>query len=308
MTAEEYYARMFHALKGRADIAISWHTLRYGKHGRIHYRFLRIASRDIARRDKILLITTGMHGDEANGPLFLLRRINWILNAAHKAGVKVIIYPLINPSGFELGTHYNLLGDAKLQRGNNDFLVFRDRKGDIVYDLGTRDTAELWFLSSDRRLRLRLPPEARLMHRLLENDFWTYHRQIIGALDLHEGKDDDDLRLKVPVGAFYYAFVKHRFRTIIRNIARAGIPVLRNKMVSDGYERSSDGYKLIRVMKTDNEGCVRHYDGSLTEYLWRLKVPYAACPDTVTGLSRRKTMQLYAIWVKGMIDLIRKYN
>lgn len=310
MTAEAYYATLLRGLKGRADIRLTWYTLRYGKHGRRRYRFLRIASADIDRNDNILLITTGMHGDEATGPLFVLRRINWILNTAHEAGVKVIIYPLINPSGFELGTHYNLLGDAKLQRGNNDFLVFRNRKGDIAYDLGTRDTAALVlkFRSSDRRLRLRLPPEARLMHRLLENDFWNHHKQIIGALDLHEGKDEDELALKEPAGAFHYAFVKHAFAGIARNVARAGIPVLRNRSVSDGFERSSDGYALVRVMKTDNDGCIRYYDGSLTEYLWRLKVPYAACVDTTNGLFRRRIMELYGLWVRGMIALIQSHD
>lgn len=308
MSAEAYYATLLRALKGRTDITLTWHTLRYGKHGRRkRYRFLHIASADITRGDMILLITTGMHGDEATGPLFVLRRINRIINAAHKVGVKVIIYPLINPSGFELGTHYNLYGDAKLQRGNNDFLVYRNHKGDIVYDLGTRDTAELWFLSSDRRLRLRLPPEAKLMHHLLQNDFWNYHGQIVGALDLHESKDDDDFARKVPAGAFHYAFVKGVFRNIVRRVAKA-VPVLRHRWISDGFERSSDKSGLIRVMKSDGDGCIRHYDGSLTEYLWRLNVPYAACVDTTDGLLRRRIMKLYSAWVQGMIELIRKHN
>ncbi|MDO8584905.1 MAG: succinylglutamate desuccinylase/aspartoacylase family protein [bacterium] len=307
MTAEAFYARMLRVLKGRADITLAWHTLSYGKHGRKRYRFLRIASRDIERKDRILLLTTGMHGDEATGPLFMLRSANRILNAAHKAGVKVIIYPLMNPSGFELGTHYNLYGDAKLQRGNNDFLVYRNRNGEIVYDLGTRDTSELWFLSTDRRLRLRLPPETRLMHHLLGNDFWNHHGQIVGALDLHESQDDDDFARKAPTGAFHYAFVKGVFRNIVRRVAKA-VPVLRHRWISDGFERNSDGFALIRVMKTDGDGCIHHYDGSLTEHLWRLNVPYAACVDTTNGFLRRRIMQLYAIWIQGMIELIRSHD
>lgn len=307
VTAEAYYAALLRGLKGRMDIKLTWYTLRYGKHRRKRYRFLRISSADIAKSDKILLITTGMHGDEPTGPLFMLRHINWILNMAHKAGVKVIIYLLMNPSGFELGTKYNLLGDARLDRGNNDFLVYRKRNGKLVYDLGSRKNAERSFWSSDKRLHLRLPAETKLMHRLLKNDFWSLPGQIAGALDLHEGQDDDDFVLKVPPGAFHYAFVKGVFRNIVLRVARAGIRVLRNRRVSDGFERASDGLTLTRIMKTDSDGCIRDYDGSMIDLLRRLDV-CAVCVDTTTGLSRRKTMQLYAIWVEGMIDLIRKHN
>lgn len=307
MSAEAYYATLLRALKGRTDIRLTWHTLRYGKHGHVRYRFLRIASRDIARDDKILLITTGMHGDEAAGPLFVLRRINWILDTAHRAGVKVIIYPLMNPSGFEFRTKYNLLGDARLDRGNNDFLVYRKRNGELVYDLGSRKNAERSFWSSDKRLHLRLPTETKLMHRLLKNDFWSFPGQIAGALDLHEGQDDDDFTLKVPPGAFCYAFAKHPFRDIFRQVERSGIRVLRNRRVSDGFERMSDGLTLTHVMKTDDDGRIRDYDGSLTDLLRRLDV-CAACVDTTTGLPRRTIMKLYAICINEMIAYVKSRN
>src|SRR5580698_9486524 len=69
---------------------------------------------------RTVLITAGFHGDEKAGPLTLLEHAAEIVGYAAARGVGLLIYPCINPSGFEAHIRYNLSGE----RPNNDFLRY----------------------------------------------------------------------------------------------------------------------------------------------------------------------------------------
>lgn len=304
MSAAAFNRKMIRALHGRTDIILTRYTLYY--HGK-RCQVIRIASRDIKPGDKILLITTGMHGDEVAGPLFMLESVNWIIDAAHAAGAKVIIFPLMNPLGFELGIKYNPFVDEGPHDWNNDFVMHHPHGSRKLKDeLGRRDCPMHWFWTSDKRLRIkgrriRLPKETALMHRLLKCGFKRFRGQIVGALDLHEGRHDPG----EPVGAFAYAFGYKRERTlrnraygeIARALRRAHVPVLRRRWVSEGF-------RSIRYFKTDKNGCVwNEHDGVLADLLNHLGVR-AMTVDTQNCLARHFVRKLYRICIAHFIAYV----
>lgn len=74
---------------------------------------------------KTLIITSGFHGEEYNGPISLLQIIDKVIDYAKSKKVNLIIYPCINPSGFDLRQRYN----ASNEIPNNDFLRYEIKKG-----------------------------------------------------------------------------------------------------------------------------------------------------------------------------------
>ena len=69
---------------------------------------------------KTVLVTTGFHGEEFNGPISILKIIDEIKQYSKFKKVNLIIYICINPSGFEKHKRYNLSDESP----NNDFLRF----------------------------------------------------------------------------------------------------------------------------------------------------------------------------------------
>jgi len=65
---------------------------------------------------RTVLITAGFHGDEKAGPLTLLEHIAEIVDYAAARGVGLLVYPCINPSGFEVGSRYNRSGEKPKPR------------------------------------------------------------------------------------------------------------------------------------------------------------------------------------------------
>lgn len=76
------------------------------------------------RSKKTLIITSGFHGEEFNGPISLLAIIKEIATYAKKKKVNLIVYPCINPSGFDLRQRYNASGE----KPNNDFLRYEIKR------------------------------------------------------------------------------------------------------------------------------------------------------------------------------------
>ncbi len=77
------------------------------------YRFLKIVINPEA--SPTLLITAGIHGDEPAGPFAI---INWIENQVFPSDLRIIVIPLINPTGFNNNSRNND-SDRDLNRGFN---------------------------------------------------------------------------------------------------------------------------------------------------------------------------------------------
>lgn len=287
MTAKEFYNILSKKIKNRRDIIIEKYKLRYKKGV---YEFFKIISQGIKPKDKIILIRAGIHGEEIAGPLTILNHINEIIDYAHERNVKVIIYPLGNPSGFEIGARYSV--DSVLSKSsdvNNDFLRYELEDGKIVDDIKDSNKFKNWHWSSDKKLRLKLILENRLMHCLLKKDPLA---QVVAAIDLHQ----DYITENVGPAAYYYSYGDlSAYKKIIEKIKKI-VPILKNKYISAGEESP---------MESDENGFIVRHDGSLSDLFYRLGAKYSVTVETTGATSIKKACKVNLIWLLGIIGLIK---
>ena len=281
-----YHAELKRLANARRDIEIECHRLEHRAKG---YEFFRIASHGIKPNDKVVLIRAGIHGDEVAGPLTVIQYFNRIVDYVHKRGLKLIIYPLGNPAGFEARQRYSTdHGDGS--GANNDFVRYERGDGNFTGDVGRGAKFKRWYWSSDRRLNHRLPAETALMHALLKRDPLD---SIVASLDLHQ----DYISMCDRAAAYHYAFGDLSvYGKIVETVNRT-VPILANKIISAGQ---SSG------MRTNREGFIIRHDGTLGDLLWRLGVTYAVTPETTGKTPLDKACTVNWIWIKGLVDLSAK--
>ena len=281
-----YNAELGKLAAARRDIEIKRHGL---KHRNTRYDFFRIASRGIKQNDKIMLIRAGIHGDEVAGPLTIIQYFNRIFDYAHKRDVKLIIYPLGNPAGFDARQRYN--SDASDGLGaNNDFVRYEFEDGNFTDDIGRGGKFKRWYWSSDRRLNHGLPAETVMMHKLLKHDPLE---SIVASLDLHQ----DYISPFNRAAAYHYAFGDLSVYGKIVNAVNKALPVMANKIISAGQ---SSG------MRTNKEGFIVRHDGTLGDLMYRLGVNYSVAPETTGKTPLDRACLVNWLWIKGLIDLSAK--
>lgn len=282
MRAEIFHSKLMSSLGRRKDIAVKKYELKYSKG---EYDFLRIASRELGPKDKVILIRAGIHGDEIAGPLTILSFCNEIIDYIHRAGLKCIIYPLGNPVGFESGKRYCFRGTE----GNNDFLRYELEDGKLTGDLSGGVSCKRWHWCSDPKLKIRLPQETRLMHKLLKKDPLS---QIAAVIDLHQ-----DCISNFGPCAYHYAFGDlARYKKIIGMIEEI-VPILRNTEVDSGesYPEKSDG-----------QGFVVRHDGTLPDLLFRLGVGHCITAETTRATPLETAKLVNILWIFGVAELARE--
>lgn len=285
MKAGEFNSKILQSLADRNDIAVKKYKLHY-KNG--DFIFLRIASKKISKDDKVILIRAGIHGEETAGPATMLKHINEIIDYAHKKNIKIIIYPLGNPSGFETGNRYNIDGD-KGEAGNSDFMRYELANDQMVDDLEDRTDFKKWYWSSDKKFAVHLPKETVLMHRLLKQDL---KYKIAAVLDLHQDYNPKGM----PAFAYAYAYGDLTiYKNIVKKIKRL-VPLYSNKVIDAGFIAGS--------ARSDKNGFVVRHDGSLTDLLYRLGVKINITVETSTTTPMPMADKVNLTWIYGMIDLI----
>ena len=286
LETSDYNTELKKLAAARRDIQIKSQRLKHRTSG---YDFFRIASRDIKQNDKIMLIRAGIHGDEAAGPLTIIQYFNRIFDYAHKRGVKLIIYPLGNPAGYDAKQRYNT--DYREGSGaNNDFVLYELENGKLLDDIGRGAKFKRWYWSSDRRLNHELPTETLLMHELLKRDPLE---SIVASLDLHQ----DYISPINRAASYHYAFGDLSVYGRIVEAINKTVPVIANKMISAGQSRS---------MRTNKEGFIVRHDGTLGDLLYRLGVKYSVTPETTGKTPLDRACLVNWLWIKGLIDLSAK--
>src|SRR5262245_45205483 len=108
MDAHALVAELERRASARGDLTVSRHALIYrsGTHD-----LLQLSSRDLRPGDRIMLIQAGIHGDEIAGPITFLHHFDRVIDAVHRRGLKLVCFPLANPSAYAGGTRYNGDGD-----------------------------------------------------------------------------------------------------------------------------------------------------------------------------------------------------
>lgn len=260
----------------------------------MHYKkgkfpFWKLRSKNISSRDKVFLIRAGIHGEEISGPLTILNNVNRIFDRAHKKGWKLIIYPLDNPSGFELEKRYNIDND-KGEYGNNNYLRYLLPRGRWTDALKEGETYEKWSWSLPRAKHL--PLETKLSQKLLKKDPL---KQVVAFLDLHQ----DYLSSKLGPLAYQYSYGNTIiYAKIIKKIEQFLLLAKRRK-ISDGYELSGDAGAL----KSDNLGFLERHDGSLGDLMFHLGVEKNITVETSGKTALKTAIKVNLLWIYGLMDL-----
>jgi hypothetical protein len=288
MTANLFEQTIRKALKNRTDLTIESKNLSYATG---EFEVLRIASKQILPTDRLLLIRAGIHGDEIAGPLSVLEYCDAWFTKAHNLGIKIILYPLGNPSGFEMGTRYNGDGDRG-DAGNGDFLRYELMDGTIVDDLGIKSDQPFkeWTWSSDPRLNVHLPLETQAMHEWLSHDPLS---QVVACIDLHQ----DYLTPNTGPGAYAYTFGDTSvYKPIIEQIKQI-VPVFCDQAFDAGFQNE-------QKMTTDALGCIERHDGSLTDLLSRMGAKHSITVETMGETPIEEAMEVNRMWVEGVMEMM----
>ena len=251
---------------------------------RKHYRLYKIVVNP--QHKKTLLITSGFHGEEFNGPISLLNIFDEISAYAKKMRVRLIIYPCINPSGFDLHKRYN----ASDEEQNNDFMRYELGNGKLV---GMLKPGEKF-----KRFKSVLSPakEVRYLQHDLENSNLTTTEIPDAVLDIHQQKGNLD-------NGDFYAYNYDNRAACLRIMKKIG-KIAKVARRGSAWNFNDDG-RLIHC-QIDDDGLVLLYDGSITDFFHRSGSEYAVCAETNADLALEKVCAVNMIWVKELIKLIAK--
>ncbi len=279
MKAKDYIQKFIRTLGLRNDVGWKTYPLQY-KAG--DFELLKIQSSKITAKDKVILITSWIHGEEIAGPLSLLKYINKIIDLIHGYGYKLIIYPLNNPSGFEYVTRLDIDNDS-WPCGNNDFIRYQMPDGTFQDECKEGQTFAKRYRSSDPVLQQRLPVETALLHKLLRED--PLH-QVVGHLDFHQ---DYITPISWPY-AYFYTF-SDSYQPIIATIKKH-IPLLTNTVISAG--------ETWWVMSNDNACIIRH-DGTINDLLFRLGLEDTITVETTGQTPLPLAQKINRFWIKWLV-------
>jgi hypothetical protein len=253
---------------------------------------IRLEDTTLPPEASILLVTAGIHGEEIAGPMTFHHRFREIVGAARAAGLRLVAYPLMNPSGFERGKRYNadVPVDAADYLGNNDYLRYHLKGGGWIWDL--RDEREMteWAWSSEDCLAIDLPVETRAMHGFLAREDWPH---VAAAVDLHQ----DYLSPIEGPGAYHYGYGDlGRFRGIVERVG-AIVPVLASRAfgIQPGHPEGAAA--------TDADGFIVRHDGSLSDLWHRLGVPHAVTVETTGATPIEKAIEVNLEWIRSLCRL-----
>lgn len=254
----------------------------YGKvkENRKTYRLYKIVINP--RYKTTLLITTGFHGEEINGPISLLEIFDEVVTYAKTMRVRIVAYICINPSGFDLRQRYNASGE----RYNNDFMRYVIKGGKRV---GTLRKDEPYSAT------IMVPSPAKEV-KLLQKDLLNYIFPVpLAVLDIHQQID----LLKT---GFIFAYIfNHRaiYRRIMKKLEKIA-KIARN----DPWTDNEDGRKMRA--RIDEDGFVFIHDGTITDMFFRFGSKFVVTSETKTTLTLEQVAAVNLIWAKELIKLIAR--
>jgi hypothetical protein len=298
MPSEEYYRLLPRKVEARADLVHSRHPLEYDAGTR---ELLRIASKDIGPGDPVMVVRGTIHGDETAGALTVLNYLDELVAYAHDRGTRLILYPLGNPSGFDLGVRYN--ADHHMGEGNNDFLRYVMEDGSVQGDLLNGKPFKSWVFADDPSVDVDLPVEARLMLELVRQDPLE---QVVAAFDLHQ----DHVTEGLPARTYQYAFGDlDRYAGIVAKVHEVVAPLADFDMAGGfGEQIDEHGNVLPRdpdnAVRSDARGFIVRYDGTFSDFYQRIGVPHSIATETTGATPMEDACLVNWIWLSGVIDLV----
>ncbi len=298
MAAADYHAQLREKVIRRGDLVHDSHPLRYRAGD---WELMRIASADIGPSDRVVVVRGTIHGDEVAGALTVLHHLDELVDRAHGLGLKVVVYPLGNPSGFERGIRYN--ADHHVGEGNNDFLRYVFEDGSVAGDLRGGRRFVRWLLADEPDLGVDLPLESRLMLSLVRQD---PNDQVVAALDLHQDLVTEGLG---PC-AYHYSFGDlSRYDGIVARV-RELVPPLAGFDVAAGFgERVDDEGRVLPKetelpARSDANGFIVRHDGTFSDFYQRIGVPHSVATETSGATPVDVACRVNLTWITGVMELV----
>ncbi len=234
------------------------------------------------RHKKTLLITTGFHGEEFNGPISLLEIIDVVADIAKKARLRIVIYICVNPSGFDLHQRYNASGEKQ----NNDFMRYVIKGGKLV---GMLKKGEPY-------MAINIIDSPAREVRLLKRDALKYFSPVPrGVLDIHQQEG----HLK---NGDVFAYIFNRrpvYLRIMKKISRIA------KIAKNDPTFTWEGRRKV-YYRIDENGFIFLHDGSITDMFYRLGSKFVVTSETKTTMSLADVCAVNLIWIEELIKLIVK--
>jgi hypothetical protein len=251
---------------------------------------------------RYMLVTAGFHGDERAGPETLRRHLGEIVRGCKSRGLGLVVYPCVNPSGFEHSTRYN----EEHQVNNNDFLRYLLPSGLLTDDLYGKPEPLAWVWASDLE-STELPKETLALHKDLRR---LEERGVLGrivvAVDLHQ-----DNFLDMPA-TYAYAFGDLRHYTRILEGIPKEIPVLANTRIGSGHGIALDSRGSIiagdheadvPAPTTNDDGLLTRHDGTINDLMFRLGVPYGVTVETTGSVPLERACEINLHWILSLLEM-----
>ncbi len=295
---EKLISQILNKARIRKDIKISTYgSISYKIKGKNKkYIFYKIASKNLKKFKKVVIITSGIHGEEQAGPLSILEYLNKIIDCTHRKKIGIIIYPCTNPSGFDQRTRYNAKKEVGL--GNNFFIIYKKIDGSWADDLGIETEYIDWKWADDSQIKKKklmnysLPYETKLLLKDLRK---LPLKKINGGIDLHQ----DYFKEGKKTYAYYFGNKKN-YIPIIKKASKI-IPPIKNASINSGYEPTE-----LKAPKTDNYGLILRYDGTIGQLFYNYGAKYFITVETTKNVPVKKANKINFIWIKEIINLISK--
>lgn len=238
------------------------------------------------RYKKTLLITTGFHGEEFNGPISLLEIYDELIAYAKTMRVRIVGYICVNPDGFDKRQRYNSSDESK-KNGNNDFMRYVTKNGRRVGIL-KKDQPYFATLSVESSAK-----EVRVLQKDIRSNyiFPVPH----GVLDIHQQQGH------LNTGEiFAYIFDRRpTYRRIMKKLEKVA------KIARNDPTYTFDGGRKI-FYRIDEDGFVFLHDGTIIDMFYRFGSKYVVTSETKTTLPLEKVAAINLIWIKELIKLIVK--
>lgn len=306
------YNTLIESVKNKLESVKDVVVLLYGsvKERNKEYLLYKIQSSSLSRRDRLLIITTGFHGEEPAGPLTIAHYARKIIHYAQKKKVKVVIYPCINPSGFEYNKRYNLSDEDP----NNFFLYYQIAPGIFASEIAPYIHFQKAIYIHKTFLKKRMAKESLMLIKDIEKLFERATPR--GILDIHQ---DNESPLRNGFYISIHALHKRPYINLIKRTAWKA-KIVKNALLDPETNHVLDSPKnnfgvitpvdiakrLKKYWQTDEYGILDIRDGTITDFLNQEGVKHAIAIETDVALSLKKARKINFMWIKGIIDLISK--
>lgn len=287
----------------------------FGKSTPKRFRFMEVRTADISKIKSILMMRTGIHGEERFSVAAFALAFPEVAAYAKEKRVGLISWVAANPWGLSTWKRYNpeyykLEERGEPFDGNDDALRYQVDNGRWVSNLNGRRPAEVKWEWADKIMN-RLPVETQFM---LDRT-----RDLVEKGLIREGKEDDGPKIRAVLDGhndhitedeheeasdgmprkccYTYRFPNGRhYQKIIKKAARF-VPVARSREIDSG-----DG----GVARLNNYGEATKFQGSWAELMWRLGVLDCIILECRQGDDLPEDKEATLAWAKGLIDLIAK--